>query len=280
VKTVAQTLGVSRSNLVRRQAGESKPRRSYVMTDDTALLPDIRALVDVRPTYGYRRIAALINRQRRHQSLPALNHKRIYRLMRQNNLLLTRHTGKPPGRLHEGNIITLRSNLRWASDGFEIPCWNRQVVRVTFVIDSCDREIIAWAATTGGFDGETVRDLMVLAVERRFGGSATPHAVEWLSDNGSAYTAHETLRLAHSLGLVPCFTPVRSPESNGMAEAFVKTFKRDYVYVHDRPDAATVLSQLDSWFDDYNDSHPHKGLKMKSPREFIRAQATAGCPIQ
>jgi len=59
----------------------------------------------------------------------------------------------------------------------------------------------------------------------------------------------------------------------------VKTFKRDYVYVHDRPDAATVLAQLERWFDDYNESHPHKGLKMKSPREFIRAQLAAGCPI-
>ncbi len=66
--------------------------------------------------------------------------------------------------------------------------------------------------------------------------------------------------------------PVRSPESNGMAEAFVKTFKRDYVYVHDRPDAKTVMSQLDQWFEDYNEYHPHKGLKMKSPRQFIRSQ--------
>ena len=65
---------------------------------------------------------------------------------------------------------------------------------------------------------------------------------------------------------------MRSPESNGMAEAFVKTFKRDYVYVHDRPDVKTVLVQLDRWFTDYNELHPHKGLKMKSPREFIREQ--------
>jgi transposase InsO family protein len=88
-----------------------------------------------------------------------------------------------------------------------------------------------------------------------------------------------TIAFARQLGLVPCFTPVRSPKSNGIAEAFVKTFKRDYVYVHDRPDAKTVLAQLDRWFDDYNESHPHKGLKMKSPREFIRAQTAAQCPI-
>jgi transposase InsO family protein len=61
-------------------------------------------------------------------------------------------------------------------------------------------------------------------------------------------------------------------------EAFVKTFKRDYVYVHDRPDARTVLSQLPAWFEDYNESHPHKTLQMKSPREFRRSHQTAACP--
>ena len=65
--------------------------------------------------------------------------------------------------------------------------------------------------------------------------------------------------------MVPCFTPVRSPQSNGMAEAFVRTSKRDYVYVHDRPDAKTVLSQLSAWFEGYNEVHPHKALQLKSP---------------
>ena len=124
-----------------------------------------------------------------------------------------------------------------------------------------------------------VRDLMLETVEKRFGAIKAPHSVEWLSDNGSAYTARETLDFASALGLVPCFTPVQSPESNGIAEAFVKTFKRDYVYIHDRPDAKTVMAQLAHWFEDYNEYHPHKGLKMKSPRQFIRSQLlTASCP--
>jgi transposase InsO family protein len=82
------------------------------------------------------------------------------------------------------------------------------------------------------------------------------------------------------LGMIPYFTPIRSPESNGMAEAFVKTFKRDYVYLHDRPDAKTVLAQLHEWLEGYNEVHPHKGLKIRSPKEFIRSQsATASCPV-
>ncbi len=55
--------------------------------------------------------------------------------------------------------------------------------------------------------------------------------MQWLTDNGSIFAAHKTIDIALSLNLEPCFTPVESPESNGMAEAFVKTFKRDYVRV-------------------------------------------------
>ena len=67
----------------------------------------------------------------------------------------------------------------------------------------------------------------------------------------------------------PCFTPVRSPQSNGMSEAFVKTLKRDYVQVTPLPDAQTVLGLIGGWIEDYNENHPHSGLKMRSPRGFI-----------
>jgi putative transposase len=56
-----------------------------------------------------------------------------------------------------------------------------------------------------------------------------------------------------------------------MAEAFVKTIKRDYVYVNELPNAAAILTQLPVWFEDYNEFAPHKGLRMKSPREHRRA---------
>ena len=74
---------------------------------------------------------------------------------------------------------------------------------------------------------------------------------------------------------MPCFTPVASPESNGMSEAFVKTLKRDYLRVGPVPDAKTALDQIAGWFDDYNENHPHSGLRMRSPREFRRAHQPA-----
>ena len=82
-------------------------------------------------------------------------------------------------------MIALRSNIHWCSDHFELACRNGELLRVLFAIDACDREVIAWSATTAGISGEMVRDLMIACVERRFGTSKTPHVVEWLSDNGT-----------------------------------------------------------------------------------------------
>ena len=79
--------------------------------------------------------------------------------------------------LHDGRIITIRPNLRWTSDGFEIPCWNGEIVRVAFALDTCDREAMAWCATTDGISGEMIRDLMLESVEQRFGATSAPHAI-------------------------------------------------------------------------------------------------------
>jgi hypothetical protein len=83
--------------------------------------------------------------------------------------------------------------------------------------------------------------------------------------------------LRGQLGLKPCFTPSRSPQSNGISEAFVNTLKRDYVRVTSLPDAATVLGLIGGWIHDYNENHPHSGLRMRSPREFIVAKTAAEC---
>lgn len=280
MKTVADTLGVARSNLVEQLQLAAKPRGRYRRPGDDELLAAIRQLTDARPTYGYRRITALLNRARRATGGAPVNHKRVFRLMANARLLLQPHVGYRPIRAHEGSVIAPASNLRWSSDVLEISCWNGELVRVAFAIDTHDREVIAWQASSAGIGGQIVRDLMLACVERRFHALRAPHPVQWLADNGSAYTARETLEFAAALALVPCFTPVRSPESNGVSEAFVKTLKRDYSRIQPRPDALTVLENLSAWIDDYNENHPHSSLRMRSPREFIQSQSQpAACPV-
>jgi putative transposase len=276
VKAVAETLGVARSSLIKQLAQRPRSRGTYVKAGDAELLIRVRRLVDARPTYGYRRITALVNRELVADRAPPANHKRVYRLMKAHGLLLARHGGKRLGRRHDGKVIVMRSDLRWCSDGLEFACWNGEVVRIAFIIDAHDREIIAWRAVVGaGVSGSDVRDLMLEAVEWRFGTTQAPHPIELLADNGSPYRAQATRIFAAQLGLVPCFTPVASPESNGMCEAFVRTLKRDYVEVSPIPTASLALAQIGEWIEDYNEVHPHSALRMRSPRGFRRANPPA-----
>jgi len=76
------------------------------------LLRLIRDILDERQTYGYRRVLVLLNRRLALAGQPCVNHKRVYRIMRQNGLLLARHSGKRLQRAHDGKAITLRRNTR------------------------------------------------------------------------------------------------------------------------------------------------------------------------
>ncbi|HBP4035793.1 TPA: IS3 family transposase [Escherichia coli] len=279
VSFVSRCPRVSRAQLhvILRRADDWKDGRRSRHTDDTDVLRRIHHVIGELPTYGYRRVWALLRRQTELDGMPAINAKRIYRIMRQNALLLERKTAVPPSkRAHTGRVAVKESNQRWCSDGFEFRCDNGEKLRVTFALDCCDREALHWAVTTGGFNSETVQDVMLGAVERRFGNELPASPVEWLTDNGSCYRANETRQFARMLGLEPKNTAVRSPESNGIAESFVKTIKRDYISIIPKPDGLTAAKNLAEAFEHYNEWHPHSALGYRSPREYLRQRACNG----
>jgi putative transposase len=280
MKAVCEALGLARSHIhaLKHRPPTWRDRRTgRTPAADGQLLDEIRQHIAELPSYGYRRACALVNRAASKHSRPCVNHKRVYRVMAANGLLLARaprrrHSSRP----HDGTVAVQTSDLRWCSDGFEIKCDSGETVTATFAKDCCDREIMAWRAWEGrGLPGEPVREMLIEAVEKRFGAvEALPrgHTLEFLSDNGGAYIAEDTRRIARALGLKPINTPVCSPQSNGMAESFVNTFRRDYLSRMDLSDAPTVLAQLPAAFEHFNEVHPHSSLKMRSPREFRRLQ--------
>ncbi|WP_170939321.1 IS3 family transposase [Escherichia coli] len=279
VSLVSRCLRVSRAQLhvILRRTDDWKDGRRSRHSDDTDVLLRIHHVIGELPTYGYRRVWALLRRQAELDGMPASNAKRVYRIMRQNALLLERKPAVPPSkRAHTGRVAVKESNQRWCSDGFEFRCDNGEKLRVTFALDCCDREALHWAVTTGGFNSETVQDVMLGAVERRFGNELPASPVEWLTDNGSCYRANETRQFARMLGLEPKSTAVRSPESNGIAESFVKTIKRDYISVMPKLDGLTAAKNLAEAFEHYNEWHPHSALGYRSPREYLRQQASNG----
>jgi transposase InsO family protein len=69
-----------------------------------------------------------------------------------------------------------------------------------------------WVGTTCGHTTDGIRDVMLAAVENRFGNALkAPAEIEWLTDNGWGYTADKIRSFASSIGLKPLATPVCSP---------------------------------------------------------------------
>lgn len=271
-------MGVSRAQLslrVNRSADWQDGRCNQ--RDEEADMEVLSRILDIirdMPSYGYRRVWGVMRKQLCDEGLPPVNAKRVYRVMSEHNLLLLHDKPERPKREHKGRIAVAESDMRWCSDGFEFGCDDGEKLRVTFALDCCDREAIDWTASTGGYDSITVQDVMLRSVEKRFGSRLPDKPLQWLTDNGSAYTAHETRRFARELNLEPCTTAVSSPQSNGMAERFVKTMKEDYIAFMEKPDVRTALSNLAAAFNHYNENHPHSALGYRSPREYRRQRAT------
>ncbi len=222
---VCQALGVARSNvheLRRRPTSWVDGRTVRTPNGDKQLLADIRDQITDLPSYGYRRACALVNRHRSSLGAARVNPKRVYRVMAANALLLPKAPRRVQScRTHTGTVSVQASDTRWCSDGFEIKCDSGQTVTATFAKDCCDREIMAFRAWEGkGLPGEPVREMLIEAVEKRFGaveGLPAGRMLQFLSDNGSAYIAHETRRGSILTGLFRTDVEFRSGRSRGPA---------------------------------------------------------------
>ena len=99
-----------------------------------------------------------------------INYKCVYRVMRDEEWLLFRQGQKPlDTRKYEATAAVKESVTRWCLDVLGLSCDNGERLRVAFALDCCDSEIMSWVGTTKGIDAGLVGDLMMQAVENRFG---------------------------------------------------------------------------------------------------------------
>ena len=115
MKAVCETLSVARSNIAERSKGRGSGRRGRPPEPDGELVAGIEEVIKHLPTYGYRRVHAVLRRKARAAGTPTPNHKRVYRVMKLHGLLLARHAGGHEERPHDGRVAVDRSNLRWCS---------------------------------------------------------------------------------------------------------------------------------------------------------------------
>lgn len=153
--------------------------RFYKKSEDQKILDEIKAVIAISATYGYRGVTIMVNRQRTADGRSKINRKRIQRIMRMSGLSLPQ-TMPQQKRPHTGHVMTMFPNLRWCSGGMEIRCFNGDKVFVAFALDCCDRKAFAYVTRTEPLSAADIEDLIVKAVEARFGESLRcPREIQW-----------------------------------------------------------------------------------------------------
>jgi len=261
LKIVSQSLGKSRGWLYYKH--RTRVRMPVIKRPD--VVEGIREVIREKPvSYGYRRVHALLRVRGIY-----CNSKTVNRYMAQRLWLSSyRERRKRGERRHEGVVAVEEPNRRWASDITVIKAWNGEKGRFAVLIDCGDRQILSyrWGKRITGYD---IQEMVIEALKKRFGSDRIPEeGIEFLSDNGPEYIKTTLKRFLENVGFVVCRTPIKSPESNGIAESFFRGFKRDYVYQSECESFDAVCRMIDGWVEDYNQKAPHGALGMLTPAKF------------
>lgn len=268
---VIRALGVAKSSVYYKPKVYPLRKSTSRKTISEEAKQGILAITKQKSTYGVPRVRAILKRDYG----IVLSKYMVHKYMKHEDLLVKRGRKRGASRPHTGKIAVEKPNTRWASDITSIKCWNGQKLRFTYILDCCDRSIIAWRAGLH-MQACDIEVMMQEALFKRFGEELPESGkLQFLHDNGPEYIEKKLRKQLEKWNIQDCSTPVYSPQSNGMCEAFNGTFKRDYVYENCLDTPKIVNEQIQKWIDEYNQYAPHSALNMKTPKEFFIFKSAA-----
>lgn len=261
-RLVCAVLGVSRRKS--REGSEALTTETRV---DSGLVERLRVLIAQHPTFGYRRLWAML----RFGEGFVVNLKKIYRILKVMGWFVHQRVRTPRPRAQGWRSRTQHSNARWAMDVTHIPCGRDGWAHLCAVIDCHDREIVGYEYALRGRSNEAERALEDACI-RRFGtlrpNGATPVV---RSDNGLIFQSKRFRRACRDYRLSQEFVTPYTPEQNGLIERFFRSLKEECVWQHNFDSFEASKAIVARWIDWYNTRRPHQALGYKSPAQF-RAQ--------
>jgi putative transposase len=242
---------------------------------DLELRDQIQRIVLEMPGYGYRRVTRELERR----SLPA-NHKRVLRLMRQDNLLCLRKRGfirttdSHHGLIVYPNLVPgliLRTiDQLWVADITYIRLL-REFIYLAVVLDAFSRRCIGWAL------GRTLEaDLAMAALQTALEGRTVRPGLVHHSDRGVQYASAHYTRLLQQHGIRISMSRRGNPYDNAKAESFIKTLKMEEVYLSEYESLAAARRGLGHFLESvYNQKRLHSALGYLPPAEFEQSLRTS-----
>jgi putative transposase len=250
---------------------DPKTVRRTAAPDAPEVRERLRELAGERRRFGYRRLGVLLEREG-----IRLNHKKLYRLYREEGLAVRRRRGRKCATgTREPMPVAQARNDRWSSD-FASDCLDQgRRFRVLVIVGDFTRECLA-AADTSISGARLARELDVLIAWR-----GPPRLI--VSDNGPEMTSRAVLRWANRCGVAWHYIAPGKPQQNAYAESFIGRLRDEFLneQVFDSLDHARRL--LAAWRQDYNHVRPHSargglapaaaGERLRNPGQLRRSPA-------
>jgi putative transposase len=264
VERMCVLAGVSRAGYYRRWRA-SAPRQ-----EETTVRDAIQRVVLANRRYGYRRIAA----QLRRDGLVA-NHKRVLRLMREDNLLClrkrpfvpvttdSRHEWRVVPNLARGLVPTGLDQL-WVADITYVRLLE-EFAYLAVLLDAFSRRVIGWALAKH-LRASLATEALGMAITAR---QPAPGSLIHHSDRGVQYACGEYAAMLETHDIQPSMSRVGNPYDNAKAESFMKTLKHEEVDGRSYRDLNQARAAIGAFIEDvYNRQRLHSALAYRPPTEF------------
>jgi len=244
---------------------ESAPR-----AEETALRDRLQHLCIENRHYGYRRITALLRRD-----AWVINHKRVLRLMREDNLLCLRKPLFRPATTDSRHgwrvwpnlarhLVPTAVNQLWVADITYVRL-AEAFVYLAVILDAFSRKVVGWAMADH-LRAELALEALAMALERRpvVSGALVHH-----SDRGVQYACGDYIARLEAVGILPSMSRIACPYDNAMAESFMKTLKQEEVNGADYRDLTHATTEIGTFIEQvYNRQRLHSALAYRSPDEY------------
>jgi transposase InsO family protein len=236
------------------------------------LLSRIQDLKAEHPFWGYRRIWAYLKYR---QGLN-VNHKRIYRLMKENNLLVSPNTRIKALRANyprRSKPRATRPNQYWGIDMTKVLIKSSGWLYLVIVLDWFTKKIIGYSLKARSRTSDWLEALS-RACNNQFpqGILAKENELFLISDNGSQPTSRKFMAASSVLEIKQIFTCYNNPRGNADTERVIRTMKEDLIWLKEWESPTELGEDLKAWISRYNEDFPHSSLHYKTPVQFEKEQ--------
>lgn len=269
IMKATQLLGVPRSSYYYWKEHSTSGRGTS--PEEDGIFKEITKICGEFTRYGYRRMTVELKNRGFF-----VNHKRVYRIMKQNGLLCKKRRRRRKTTTdsdHQNpvypnlikNIDVTHLNQVWASDITYIKLKNGYVYLAT-ILDIHSRKCIGWNLSQR-LDTDLVLNALKMAINDRW----EPSMKELIhhSDRGIQYTSNKYTQFLEDHNIKISMSRKGNPYDNAYVESFFKTLKYEEVYLNEYHDIEDVWKNIRSFIEDiYNLKRLHSSLGYKSPVDF------------